>query len=428
MYKKAFFPRIMRTKAEVPRMYVEKKHDFPIVFVHGAVGWGESDQWNKVMRYYGFTRANVNEMFRQMGIESYTPALGPYNCIWDRACDLWAQLVGGTVDYGKVHSERYKHDRYGRTYDKPLIPDWGELDDEGKRKKICLIGHSFGAPTVRAFLSILAEGSAEEREATPENELSEFFKGGKADWVHAITTLAGVNNGLILVEVFGEDFLAPLWGGLQFAISLIMDIPIARWIYDMKFDQYHLTSKPGGIYTSLREKWEGSKNIRQKQLNSMVHEVTFPGAAEVQRTYPGPYKNVYYFCHAGAATEYNEKGRAVTKRELFSPTRFVGPITGALKMKPNHRSPGFDESWRQSDTLVSVRTAQNPIAEPAEDYVALDQCRPGVWYKMPLESKDHLAYMGCGEDKEMYGAFMMSIAQRMLNLPTVDAEDAERLF
>lgn len=412
----------MGTKSNVPRLVIEKKNDFPIVMVHGAMGWGETDLWNKFMRYYGFTRMNIPQLYRQLGIECCSPALGPYTCIWDRACDLWAQLVGGTTDYGIVHSQRYKHDRYGRTYDKPLIPDWGELDDEGKRKKICLIGHSFGAPTVRAFMSILAEGSAEEREATPENELSEFFKGGKADWVHAITTFAGVNNGLTLVEIFGEPFLAPLWSFAMFNACLIMDIPFARAIYDMKFDQYHLTAKPGEFYTSIPEKLKGAKNVAQQQLNSMVHEVTFPGAAEVQRTYPGPYKNVYYFCHAGAATEYNEKGRAVTTRERFSPTRFVGPITGSLKMKPNHRSPGFDETWRQSDTLVSVRTAQNPMAEPAMDYPGFDQVQPGIWNKMPLEAKDHLGFMGCGEDMEVYGAFMVNVAQRMLNLPTIDAE------
>ena len=423
MYKKALTPRLMRTTATVPRMYVEKKNDFPIVLVHGAVGWGEDDLWNKFMRYYGFVRMDIPKMYRMMGIECCSPGLGPYNCIRDRACDLWAQLTGGTTDYGIVHSARYHHDRYGRTYDKPLIKDWGKLDDEGKRKKICLIAHSFGAPTIRAFMSILAEGSAEEREATPENELSEFFKGGKADWVHAMTTFAGVNNGLTLVEIFPEAFLSVGWSGLHFLISLIMDIPIARWIYDMRFDQYHLTSKPGGIYTSPWQKLKCARNISRRQLNSMVHETTFKGAAEVQREYPGPYKNVYYFCHAGAATEYNDKGYAVTRRELFSPTRYVGPITGALKKKPTDKKPGFDESWRQSDTLVPVRTAQNPMAEPAVDYPGFDKCQPGVWNKMPLESKDHLAFMGCGEDYEMYGAFMLSVALRMLNLPTVDAED-----
>ena len=238
-----------------------------------------------------------------------------------------------------------------------------------------------------------------------------------------MTTFAGVNNGLTLVEIFPEAFLSVGWSCIHFLISLIMDIPIARWIYDMRFDQYHLTSKPGGIYTSPWQKLKGARNISRRQLNSMVHETTFKGAAEVQRKYPGPYKNVYYFCHAGAATEYNDKGYAVTRRELFSPTRYVGPITGALKKKPTDKKPGFDESWRQSDTLVPVRTAQNPMAEPAVDYPGFDKCQPGIWNKMPLESKDHLAFMGCGEDYEMYGAFMLSVALRMLNLPTVDADD-----
>ena len=111
------------------------------------------------------------------------------------------------------------------------------------------------------------------------------------------------------------------------------------------------------------------------------------------------------------------------KTDRLSPVFHVGPITGALKMKPNHRLPGFDESWRQSDTMVPVKTAQNPIGEAAEDFVSADQCKPGIWYKMPLESKDHLAFMGVGEENEMYGAFIYSVVTRMLNLPTVDGND-----
>lgn len=81
MFHKALTPWLMRTHAEVPRMYVETKNNFPIVFVHGAVGWGETDQWNKIMRYYGFVRADMPNMLRTMGIDAFAPALGPYNCI-----------------------------------------------------------------------------------------------------------------------------------------------------------------------------------------------------------------------------------------------------------------------------------------------------------------------------------------------------------
>ena len=50
---------------------------------------------------------------------------------WDRTCELYAQLTGTRVDYGKAHAEKYGHARYGRTYEKPLFPGWGEPDADG---------------------------------------------------------------------------------------------------------------------------------------------------------------------------------------------------------------------------------------------------------------------------------------------------------
>ena len=94
--------------------------------------------------------------------------------------------LGGTVDYGKVHSEKYGHKRYGHTYDKPLVPDWGKLDAEGKIKKINLIGHSFGSPTTRTLVELLTNGSEEERKATKEGSLSPLFEGGHGDMIELL--------------------------------------------------------------------------------------------------------------------------------------------------------------------------------------------------------------------------------------------------
>ncbi len=54
----------------------------------------------------------------------------------------------------------------------PLIAKW---DAE---HKINLFGHSFGGVTVRLLAHLMAEGSQEERDATPPDELSPLFKGG----------------------------------------------------------------------------------------------------------------------------------------------------------------------------------------------------------------------------------------------------------
>ena len=152
------------------RDLLEKTSDYPFIVVHGFLGYGEETLFSKVFPYFGFRPdRNVIKAARKAGFEVYQPSLGPFNSMWDRACELYAQIVGGTVDYGKVHSEKFGHRRYGHTYDKPLVPDWGKLDAEGKIKKINLIGHSFGSPTTRTLIELLYNGSEEERAGTPEN-------------------------------------------------------------------------------------------------------------------------------------------------------------------------------------------------------------------------------------------------------------------
>ncbi len=73
-------------------------------------------------------------------------------------------------------------------------------------KKINLVGHSFGGATIRLFLDILADGSAEEQAAAKAagTEVSPFFQGGKADWVYSLTTLAAPHNGTTFLECCGD--------------------------------------------------------------------------------------------------------------------------------------------------------------------------------------------------------------------------------
>ena len=154
-----------------------KNNQYPTVFVHGLGGFGSGDLTDMVFHYWGFSpKKNILQYLRKQGFEVYNPSLGPVNSGWDRTCELWAQLFGGTVDYGKVHSEKYGHARYGRTYAKGLIPDWGM---PGKHEKINIIGHSFGGPTVKEIANLIANGSQEEINGTPAEELSDLFKKDK---------------------------------------------------------------------------------------------------------------------------------------------------------------------------------------------------------------------------------------------------------
>lgn len=391
-------------------------NNYPVVLMHGAAGWGEGEWLTKLVPYFGFFKSNVLKLYRGLGYEAYVPTSGPFTGSWIRACDLWAQLVGGTTDYGKAYSERTGCARYGRTYP-GLIPDWGKLDDEGKRKKICLISHSYGASAMRVFLSLLAYGSEEERAVTPEEELSDLFKGGKENWVHAATTIAGVHNGLSLVQFFPNGLLRPLWSALLFVLSLIFDIGIAKRIWDMKLDPYGFISAPGKPMTSIDAKLRAAFILGKEKLNSIAYETSFEGAKNLAEHCPFPYKSIYYFSYAGNASKKNgDHFNYVPDKDSFMLSRYVGYATGAVK-RP---SVGLTDEWLPNDGLVPVASAIAPLGEPQEDFVSLAECKPAIWYKTLVEKKDHHSFEGSGEDPKVYAAFMTEVLERMENLPTID--------
>ena len=74
--------------------------DDPVVFVHGLMGWGQRAGINAVLPYWGMTTGSLTSYLNSLGYETYSATVGPISSAWDRACELYAQLTGTTVDYG----------------------------------------------------------------------------------------------------------------------------------------------------------------------------------------------------------------------------------------------------------------------------------------------------------------------------------------
>ena len=166
------------------------KTNYTYVFVHGYFGWGDYNEANEKYAYWGMSTSDEIETFNKSGFTAAAADVDPVGSAWDRACELYAQLTGTVVDYGKAHSEKYGHDRYGEDYTgRALIEKWDS------KNKINIVSHSFGGPTCALFASILEYGSADEIAATKDGSLSPFFKGGKGDWIYSITGIAGAFNG-----------------------------------------------------------------------------------------------------------------------------------------------------------------------------------------------------------------------------------------
>ena len=338
--------------------------NYPYVFVHGLSGWGSYDSIYKLMPYWGMFGGDLMTYLKDKGFEAYAASVAPTNSAWDRACELYAQLTGTRVDYGKAHSERCNHERYGEDFTgRALIKKFSAED------KINLLGHSFGGATVRLFASIMEKGAKEEIAATPANELSDYFKGGKGDWIYSVTSLAAPHNGTSAYNI-GEN--TPPQEEAE-KISSIKDIF-------------------GNISDKIMSKFTGGEKDGRIDSDYASYDMYIDNALELNKTIL-TYKDTYYFSFACTATTKNEDGSHSPETKIMESiytdsSVAMGKFTGKTK-------GGFiiDETWQENDGLVNTVSALAPSGAPATKYDE-NKTEKGIWNIMPVYHGDHMSLQG----------------------------------
>ncbi|MBQ3326398.1 MAG: hypothetical protein IJG86_01270, partial [Clostridia bacterium] len=257
---------------------MEYQNNYPVVIVHGLMGWGEQDLVDKTFPHFGLTKEkDLCKHLREQGIEVYRPSLGPVNSGWDRACVLWAYLFGGRVDYGKVHSQKYGHARFGREYPGVLK----DLGQEGPHKKINIFGHSFGGPSIKEITALFVYGSEEERAGTDPDDLSPLFAGGHAGLVHTITTLSGVNNGTTLASFLGNPGMTFMTYYMLVLNSVLATTPAMKY-YNFMTQQWGLMPEVEEIHGwKLQTPWSHLDAIKAYNKNKTLDAVTHEMKVEV---------------------------------------------------------------------------------------------------------------------------------------------------
>ena len=377
---------------------------YPKVFIHGLGGWGESDGIETRLHYhywgFGTEDRDLPAHLRAQGIEAYFPSLGPFTSAWDRACELWAYLFGGTVDFGKSHSARYGHKRYGRTY--PGVMK--DLGTKGTHEKIDLIGHSFGGPTAIVFADLLYNGSEEERACTPAGSLSPLFAGGH-DYVRCLATLSGANNGTTFADFFGEKGMKLLSGTVYTVNALAAPTPLMD-LLDFHTDQWDIMGE--SVYykyslPSLRQRLHGVKRLVNNHLDNVGYELQAEYAAEINRTLK-ICPDTYYFAWRACRTHDDGRGRQVPNRDMRRILKLWSTVIGRYRPEKLQKL-GFDETWLPSDGIVNVKCLGAPFGLGSRDLAPGEAVVSGVWYHMPIEDKHHMSWVGIGEETEAFYAF-----------------------
>lgn len=349
---------------------------YPIVLIHGLYGWGKEDQDKHpdLLPYWG---NGLIEHLQANGYEVYYPSLGPYNGAWDRTCILWAYLFGGTVDFGKVHSAKRGHARYGATYPGVLR----DLGEPGSHAKIELFGHSFGGATVKEISNLFTQGSEEERNS---GEHSPLFDGGHGDLLHTVTTLSGVNNGTTA---------AVLTNRTGVSLATIFAVMMTQKINDkipFTFDSYLEQWAGLPLEDFAKYSANGQDNIAKEMDIDFIQKRVNP------KQVINP--NTYYFA---------QRVYAVPK-DMNVVCGYCGRLMHIYPQLAGLKYSLDFSGWYRNDGFVNVTGQSAPLNQSHEDgYWTGMEFNPGIWYNMPEKSgKDHLYWCGhSGDINELYTDF-----------------------
>ena len=357
----------------------QARSDDPVVFVHGLMGWGQRDKINRIMPYWGMTTGSLTDYLSSQGYETYAASVGPISSAWDRACELYAQLVGARTDYGVKHSQDFGHDRYGIDYEQPLFDGWGT------ERAVNLVGHSFGGATTRLFLDILANGRPEEVAAAKAAgvEPSPFFLGGKGSWVHSLTAIAAPHNGTSFIEC-NADF-TKVASELAVSASKALGLSKFKGVYDFQLDQFGIRRDPDEPITTA-----ALRMLAQNPLpagDNAFDDLRCAGARALNAridTLP----DAWYFSIPCCRT----LPRLLTHDQ--KPDTAMTPLLWPFSTAMGRAGGAVPSDWLPNDGLVNTVSARYPGGAPHTDFVPGQTPQRGVWQVLPVEELDHLAAIG----------------------------------
>lgn len=336
------------------------KNQYPVVFVHGFLGFAGDNQFSLAPKYWGGTKYNIDRNLTNEGYNVHEANIGAFSSNYDRAVELYYYVKGGRVDYGAAHAAKYGHHRYGRTY-KGIMRDW----EPGK--KIHFIGHSMGGQTIRQMEEFLRNGNQEEIEYQRQHggTISDLFTGGKDNMVASITTL-GTRK--LVKETINR--IGRLSGG--------KDVDI-----DLGFSQWGLKQQPNESYIDYAERVSKSKIWNTE--DQAVNDLTTQGAEKInQQTSLNP--NIVYTTYTGSATHTGPLGNELPNSSEILLLNLTSRIIGK----------DANKEIRPNDGVVPVISSQHPSNQAfkkVDDYTpATDK---GVWQVRPVQHDwDHLDLVG----------------------------------
>ena len=360
-----------------------------IVFIHGMAGWGPKDFGGRVS-YWG-------EALAQFGpaLAPHEAKCGPFSALHDRACEVFAEIIGARVDYGEKHSREAGHARYARDFSgQAFVPGWSA------ENPVILVGHSAGALTALKLQKLLAD---------------DFWGvGSRADWIEAVVSVAGALNGSLLGYPFCDEKTGRLADlpsafisrGLD-ALSRLLGLSTPPFL-DFYLDQWIGAGAPA------LGRLDASRFVASE--DNLIYDMSLQGAQKAIDSAQGgcqTFPQTFYFSFVTRATQPSgwfglpfgakseqpgwsaDLGHLLmaayqARRKEFGAPPIAGWGAGELTI----------DHWRANDGMVSSISQRYPFTAGAhpvggEGIFTREGLEPGRWYFENIEDAvgmrfDHL--------------------------------------
>uniref|UniRef100_A0AAV1UF14 Lipase-like C-terminal domain-containing protein n=1 Tax=Peronospora matthiolae TaxID=2874970 RepID=A0AAV1UF14_9STRA len=365
-------------------------NSYPIVLVGGFFAWSRDELSG--FRYWGGIQGDFQNELTARGYTVYTAAVGPFSSNWDRACELYALIKGGQVDYGQNHSATHNHLRFGRNYT-GLYTRWGTVNADGSINKVHIMGHSMGGQTARMLTQMLEHGTGG---APIEEDPSShpLFSGGKS-WVHSITTISTPNQGTTLADGFSVigDSVKDLLAGVLSVVGIFGTK--TEMFYDAKLDQWGIASKqPGEMLKAYLNRVYSSSIFDPSFRDFSLWSLSTRGAKE-EATWVTILSDVYYYSYTTVATFETRDWffRKISLPHLLSVTLALAPSAVFVGGRYAPDVLKLPTEWQPNDGVVnSISMASDGIGSVV---AFTGSSHLGTWNLLPqLNRLDHLGMIG----------------------------------
>lgn len=317
-----------------------------VVLVHGLFGFGP-DELGQVSYW-----KPILETFPKDKFDIFEASVGAISSNWDRACELWSQIKGGTVNYGKYHSIKCNHYSEGHTYD-GFYPEWNE------NNPIHLIGHSMGGQTIRMLEHLLNEGDSYERKYL-NIQFDSLFYGGRKGWIKSLSCVSTPHNGTPILDLIPNKWVDVIKD--QIVKIAIQNDKNTNNLFYYKFDldQFGLTKSKNESIEQYKERLNKHPIWKQDYKDIASWDLSPDGSKELNILMKQTYPETYYFSIATYTTI------AIPWMSIFPPK--IGYINTAKEFTSPYMIPtanilGYFKTPKQSrknDGLVPYESSKAP--------------------------------------------------------------------